>query len=57
VALTSDTTWPNHLAQPPGLRATTDQFQRQVVEIMPGAVMRHHLGFRHTIAWTMPPDE
>jgi SAM-dependent methyltransferase len=33
-----------------------DQIHQQVAEVMPGAVLRHHLGFRHTIAWTMPPD-
>lgn len=33
-----------------------DQVYRQVVHVMPGAVMRHQLGFRHTIAWSKPPD-
>jgi hypothetical protein len=28
---------------------------RQVLDqVMPGAVLRHRLGFRHTIAWTSP---
>jgi SAM-dependent methyltransferase len=29
-----------------------DELRELVVEVMPGATMRHHLGFRHTIAWT-----
>lgn len=33
-----------------------EQVRRHVAEIMPGAVMRHQLGFRHTIAWTKPPE-
>lgn len=32
-----------------------DELRRQVGDVLPGAVMRHHLGFRHTIAWTKPP--
>ena len=31
-----------------------DELRRHVTAVMPGAVMRHHLGFRHTIAWTAP---
>ncbi|GGL71356.1 ubiquinone biosynthesis protein [Microlunatus endophyticus] len=31
-----------------------DELRARVVEVMPGAVMRHQLGFRHTIAWTKP---
>jgi hypothetical protein len=31
-----------------------DELRRHVDEVMPGAAMRHHLGFRHTIAWTKP---
>lgn len=33
-----------------------DQIRHHVSDAMPGAVMRHHLGFRHTIAWTRPVD-
>lgn len=33
-----------------------DQVRRHVTDVMPGAVMRHRLGFRHTIAWTSPAD-
>jgi len=33
-----------------------DQVHRHVTSVMPGAVMRHRLGFRHTVAWTRPPD-
>lgn len=31
-----------------------DQIRAGVADIMPAARMRHHLGFRHTIAWTKP---
>ncbi|MGN6205911.1 class I SAM-dependent methyltransferase [Humibacter sp.] len=31
-----------------------DELKKTVVEVMPGAVMRHHLAFRHTILWTKP---
>lgn len=31
-----------------------DELRDLVTKVMPGAVMRHHLGFRHTIAWTKP---
>jgi SAM-dependent methyltransferase len=31
-----------------------DELRELVVKIMPGAIMRHQLGFRHTIAWTKP---
>lgn len=31
-----------------------DELRRLVTGVMPGAVMRHRLGFRHTIAWSMP---
>lgn len=33
-----------------------DEIYEHVIDVMPGAVMRHHLGFRHTIAWTKPAD-
>lgn len=33
---------------------TFDQLRRLLDQSMPGAVMRHRLGFRHTIAWTKP---
>lgn len=50
--------WPNRSEpQPPPVpvRDPTMPFgeiRALVDETMPGAVMRHHLGFRHTIAWT-----
>lgn len=53
--------WPNEAgAQAPPFPVAEptlsfDQVYRQVLEVMPGAVMRHQLGFRHTIAWTAPP--
>lgn len=31
-----------------------DELRDLVTKVMPGAVMRHQLGFRHTIAWTKP---
>ncbi|MFT3888431.1 MAG: class I SAM-dependent methyltransferase [Arachnia sp.] len=31
-----------------------DELRQAVEEAMPGAIMRHRLGFRHTIAWTKP---
>ena len=31
-----------------------DQIRHHVTQIMPGAAMRHRLGFRHTIAWSKP---
>jgi SAM-dependent methyltransferase len=52
--------WPSALTvEPPPLpvRDPTLPFGelRQVVRaVMPGAVMRHHVAFRHTIAWTKP---
>jgi SAM-dependent methyltransferase len=52
--------WPSSLAaEPPPVpvRDPTLPFGelRQVVRaVMPGAVMRHHVAFRHTIAWTKP---
>lgn len=33
---------------------TYDQVRQLVTRVMPGARMRHQLGFRHTIAWTRP---
>ncbi len=54
--------WPARTgAQPPPFPVrdpvlSFDEVRRHVTEVMPGAVMRHHLGFRHTIAWTAPSD-
>lgn len=31
-----------------------DELKETVAKVMPGAVMRHHLAFRHTILWTKP---
>ncbi len=31
-----------------------DQLKELVLDVMPGAEMKHHIGFRHTIAWTNP---
>lgn len=31
-----------------------DELRTLVDDVMPGAQMRHHLGFRHTISWTRP---
>ena len=31
-----------------------DDLRRHVEQVMPGARMRHRLGFRHTVAWTRP---
>ena len=31
-----------------------DELRRLLDDVMPGAVLRHRLGFRHTIAWTKP---
>lgn len=33
---------------------TFEQIRTTVQEVLPGAEMRHHLGFRHTIEWTKP---
>lgn len=53
--------WPSRasdLQQPPfPVRDPTMPFNelRQILDqVMPGAVLRHHLGFRHTIAWIHP---
>jgi SAM-dependent methyltransferase len=35
---------------------TFDELRRTVLEVMPGARLRHHLGFRHTVEWTKPSD-
>jgi len=32
-----------------------DELRHLLDEAMPGAAMRHRLGFRHSIAWTKPP--
>ncbi|GAA1120741.1 class I SAM-dependent methyltransferase [Kribbella jejuensis] len=50
--------WPNPAGkQPPPFPVrdptqTFDELRDIVDDVMPGAEMRHHLGFRHTIAWT-----
>lgn len=31
-----------------------DELRKLVTQVMPGASMRHHLAFRHTILWTKP---
>lgn len=31
-----------------------DELQEILDQVMPGAVLRHRLGFRHTVAWTKP---
>ena len=31
-----------------------DEVRDLVCRVMPGAAVRHQLGFRHTIAWTKP---
>lgn len=52
--------WPNRTgAQPqpfPIAEPTMpfNQVHQLVTRVMPGAQVRHHLGFRHTIAWTKP---
>lgn len=33
---------------------TFDELRAVVQRVLPGAVMRHQLGFRHTISWTKP---
>jgi SAM-dependent methyltransferase len=46
---------PRHPPSP--VRDPTMSFDelREVLDVvMPGATLRHHLGFRHTIAWTKP---
>ena len=52
--------WPNpNSKQPPPFPVqdptrTYDEMHALVDGVMPGADMRHQLGFRHTIAWTKP---
>ena len=52
--------WPNvNGVQPPPYPIQNptmpfDELQDLVAGVMPGASMRHQLGFRHTIAWTKP---
>lgn len=56
--------WPSRLGvQPPPFPVrepslSYDDLRRLVDTVMPGARMRHQVGFRHTIAWTKPhrPD-
>lgn len=54
--------WPDRTGtQPPPFPVAEptlsfDEVHQHVTDVMPGAVMRHHLGFRHTIAWTKPAD-
>ena len=33
---------------------SSDDLRQLLDEVLPGAVLRHRLGFRHTIAWTRP---
>ena len=55
--------WPSHAGPHPPPFPVADptlpfeEVRQHVDDVMPGAVMRHRLGFRHTIAWTMPPDK
>jgi SAM-dependent methyltransferase len=52
--------WPSkNEPQPPAFPVqeptmSFDDLRKLVAEVMPGAAIRHHLGFRHTIAWTKP---
>ena len=52
--------WPRSLAVEPPLVPVRDpilpfgELRELVQAVMPGAVMRHRIGFRHTIAWTKP---
>lgn len=53
--------WPNRAGAPPlppiPVRDPTlsfEQLRRLLDQVMPGAVLRHRLGFRQTIAWTKP---
>lgn len=52
--------WPSRAGiQPPPFPVkdptmSFDELRDVVTGVMPGAVMRHHLGFRNTIAWTKP---
>ncbi|GAB2578726.1 class I SAM-dependent methyltransferase [Microlunatus antarcticus] len=46
---------PTHLSVP--VRDPTlpfDQLRRLLDQLMPGAILQHRLGFRHTIEWTKP---
>ena len=43
---------PPYPVQDPSM--TYDDLRTRVQSAMPGATMRHRLGFRHTIAWTKP---
>lgn len=52
--------WPNRNGLQPALVPVKDptmpfgELRDLVAKVMPGASMRHQLGFRHTIAWTKP---
>lgn len=53
--------WPSRAGgpQPPPFpvcdpELSFDEIRQVLDEVMPGAVIRHRLGFRHTIAWTKP---
>lgn len=53
--------WPSRAdgVQPPPLPVrdptqSFDQLRQLLDDVMPGAVVRHRLGFRHTIAWNKP---
>ncbi|HMR48293.1 MAG TPA: class I SAM-dependent methyltransferase [Arachnia sp.] len=52
--------WPSRVTEPPAPFPVKDpalslaELEEIVQKVMPGAVVRRHLGFRHTIAWTKP---
>lgn len=37
-----------------GVAASLKELRQLFNKVVPGAVIRHRLGFRHTIAWTKP---
>ncbi|WP_415975941.1 class I SAM-dependent methyltransferase [Rhodococcus sp. 077-4] len=55
--------WPSPTrSQPPPFpvkdpELSFDEVKKIVDEVLPGAVMRHRIGFRHTIEWTKPSGE
>jgi len=55
--------WPSQLGvQPPPFPVqeptmSFDDVRELVHAVMPGATMRHQIGFRHTISWTKPPGD
>ncbi|MDF1487808.1 class I SAM-dependent methyltransferase [Tessaracoccus caeni] len=52
--------WPSRVMEPPAPFPVKDpslslaELRDLVQKVMPGAVLRRHLGFRHTILWTKP---